>query len=137
MTIVDVIWRIGATVLLAACSAQEVTPLIERDVLVEREQADGWTDRYVRLVQIGRRHLREGRLRSAEENFESAAAELLFERANYEVWVELAEAKCRLGKTAEALALLDDYEMALKVDFEKEQCMDDWGPEMTVSCSII
>ena len=41
--------------------------------------------------------------------------------------------KCRLGKTAEARALMADYGVALKVAHRQEQCLKDWGPEMTAS----
>ena len=34
---------------------------------------------------------------------------------NYESWLELAEVKCRVGKTEEAIAWIDDFEMALLI----------------------
>jgi hypothetical protein len=45
----------------------------------------------------------------------------------------LAEVRCRLGKTAEAQALIQDYGVAIKVAYRQEQCLTDWGEEMTVS----
>ncbi len=118
---------------LVTCAADPLTPIVSRSDTVERSLGDGLTDDYVRFVEQGRSDLRAGRLELAESNFLDAVSTLLFEHANYEVWIELAEVKCRLGKTAEARALIQDYGVALKVAHRQEQCLKDWGPEMTVS----
>jgi hypothetical protein len=69
----------------------------------------------------------------AEWNFLGALGSRLPERANYEGWIELAEVKCRLGKTAEARGMLQDYGVALKIALRQEKCLKDWVPEMRVS----
>lgn len=126
------IWLIPL-LLLAACAAGPITPIVSRPDKVERSFNDGLTAYYTNFVEQGRSALRAGRLEMAESNFLNAAGTMLLEQANYEVWVELAEVKCRLGKTAEARAWMADYQIALMVDFEIETCREDWGPEMTVS----
>ncbi len=41
---------------------------------------------------------------------------------NYDIWLELAEVKCRLGKNDEAIALIDNFDVALKVFLGDIQC---------------
>ena len=41
---------------------------------------------------------------------------------NYGIWLELAEVKCRLGKNDEAIALIDNFDVALKVFLGDIQC---------------
>ena len=119
--------------MLVACAPDPVTPIVSRPDTVERSFDDGLMDDYVRYVEQGRSALRAGRLELAESYFLDATLTLLFERANYEIWIELVEVKCRLGKTAEARALMADYGVAIKVAHRQEQCLTDWGEEMTVS----
>ena len=122
-----------ALTLLAACAADPLTPIVSRPDTVERSFDDGLVDDYVKYVEQGRFALRSGRLEAAESNLQQASDTLLFERANYEVWIELAEVKCCLGKTTGAQTLMEYYGVALKVAHRQEQCLTDWGPEMTVS----
>lgn len=119
--------------MLVASAAEPATPIVSRPDIVERSFNDGLTDTYAKFVERGRSALRDGRLESAEWDFLDAASSFLLERANYEVWIELAEVKCRLGKTAEAGVWMADYGIALKIDLQIETCVEDWGPEMTVS----
>ena len=121
------------TLVLAACAAGPITPIVSRPDKVERSFDDGLVDDYVVHVEQGRSALRAGQLDLAESNFQEAADTLLFERANYEIWIELAEVDCRLGKTAAARELMEHYSVALKVAYRQEHCLMDWGPEMTVS----
>lgn len=127
------IWLAPLFILLVSCSAEPVTPVVSRPANVERSFNDGLTDDYVEFVEQGRSALRDGHLEAAESNFIWAAQMFLLERANYEVWIELAEVKCRLGKIAEARAWIADYGIALKIDLQIETCREDWGEEMTVS----
>ncbi len=73
--------------------------------------------------------MRSGRFDLAEGYFEVASHEQFFEMSNYGVWIELAEAHCRNGNLAKGLAVLADYDMALKVDYGKESCVDEWHPK--------
>lgn len=114
---------------LTACATQPVTPIISRPVKVERFPGDGMRDEYVRYVEQGREHLRNGRFDLAEGYLEVASHEQFFEMPNYSVWIELAEAHCRNGNTAEGLTVLADYDMALEVDYGKESCVDEWHPK--------
>jgi hypothetical protein len=133
MKLRQIAWLLPLLTSLTACAADPVTPIVSRPAKVERSFNDGLADDYVEFVERGRSALRAGRLEIAESSFVWAARMFLYERANYEVWIELAEVKCRLGKTAEARALMADYGIALKVDFQIESCGEDWGEEMTVS----
>ena len=114
---------------LTACATQPVTPIVSRPVKVERFPGDGMRDEYVRYVEQGREHLRSGRFDLAEGYLEVASHEQFFEMPNYSVWIELAEAHCRNGNTAEGLTVLADYDMALEVDYGKESCVDEWHPK--------
>ena len=116
---------------LAACVAEPVAPIVSRPVQIERTLAENMRIAYVRYVEQGRKYLRLGRFDLAEGYLEVASLVQFFEAPNYEVWIELAEARCRRGKAAEALALLADYDMALKVDYGKESCIDIWDPALT------
>lgn len=126
------IWLIQLLTL-TACALEPVTPVVSRPDTVERSFSDGLSDDYVKFVEQGRSALRAGRLELAESNFLDATLTLLFERANFEIWIELAEVQCRLGKTSEAQSLIQDYGVAIKVAYRQEQCLTDWGEEMTVS----
>lgn len=128
-----IVWLFLPMILLTACAGNRLTPIVSRPDKVERSFDDGLVDNFVKYVEQGRYALRVGRLEMAESIFQFAADTLLFERANYEIWIELAEVKCRLGKTAEARDLMEHYGVALKVAHRQEQCLTDWGPEMTVS----
>jgi len=97
-------------------------PVVQRDDRVERAYADGLTEPYVRFVERGRMHLRQGELILAEYYFELAATQSLFERPNYEVWLELAETKCRLMRLKEGFDLLNDFDAALEVEFGEALC---------------
>jgi hypothetical protein len=132
MSLKSNIWLISL-LLLVGCAADPISPIVSRPDKVERSFNDGLTDEYTNFVERGRLALRAGRLELAESNFLDAAGAYLLEQANYEVWIELAEVKCRLGKTAEAQTWMADYGIALMVIFEIESCREDWGPEMTVS----
>lgn len=116
-------------IVLTACAPQSVTPIISRSANVERFPGDGMRDEYVRYVEQARKYLRSGRFDLAEGYFEVASHEQFFEMPNYDVWIELAEAHCRNGSTAEGLRVLIDYDMALEVDFGKESCVDEWHPK--------
>ena len=116
---------------LAACATKSITPIVSRPVQIERTLAENMRVEYVRYVEQGRKYLRLGRFDLAEGYLEVASLVQFFEAPNYEVWIELAEARCRRGKVAEALALLADYDMALKVDYGKESCIDIWDPALT------
>ncbi len=116
-------------IVLTACATQPITPIVSRPVKVERFPGDGMRDEYVRYVEQGREHLRSGRFDLAEGYFEVASHKQFFEMPNYNVWIELAEAHCRNGNTAEGLTVLADYDMALEVDFGKEICIDEWHPK--------
>ena len=118
-----------ATFLLFGCTQHALEPVVQRDDRVERAYADGLTEPYVRFVERGRMHLRDGELILAESYFELAANQLLFERPNYEVWLELAETKCRLMKLKDGFELLDDFDAALKVEFGEALCFAAGGPE--------
>ena len=122
-----------ALVSLSACTTDAVTPVVSRPAAIERFLGDGLTDYYVKFVEQGRFMLRAGRLEWAEWNFRGALGAGLPERANYEVWIELAEVNCRLGKTAEARGRMQDYGIALKIALKQEPCLEDWAPEMRVS----
>jgi hypothetical protein len=127
------IWLMPHLMLLLACATSVVMPIVSRPAKVERSYNDGLTEDYVKYVEQGRSALRTGHVEAAESSFLDAADSMLLERANYEVWIELAEVKCRLGKTAEARAWLADYGIALRIDLQIETCLEDWGPEMTIS----
>lgn len=128
------IWKIWSLLLplaLAACAAEPVTPIVSRPAKIEPFLAEGLRVEYVRYVEQGRKYLRLGRFDLAEGYFEVASHVQFFEAPNYDVWIELAESQCRSGKTDEALAWLTDYDMALKVDYGKERCIDIWVPALT------
>ncbi len=116
-------------IVLAACATQPVVLIVSRPAIVERFPGDGMRDEYVRYVEQGREYLRRGRFDLAEGCLEVASHEQFFEAPNYDVWIEFAEALCRNGNTAEGLAILADYDMALKVDFGEESCVDEWHPK--------
>ncbi len=118
---------------IVARAADSIIPIVSRPAKVERSFDDGLVDDYVTFVEQGRHALRAGRLETAESNLQQASDTLLFERANYEVWIELAEVRCRLGYITKAQTLMEYYGVALKVAYRQEQCLTDWGPEMTVS----
>lgn len=118
-------------ILLAACTARPVVPVVSRPATVERLPGYLMRVEYVHYVEQGRRYLRMGRFDLAEGYFEVASHEQFFEAPNYDVWIELAEAQCRNGKTEEAHELLANYDMALKVDYGKESCVDIWDPALT------
>ena len=40
----------------------------------------------------------------------------------YEIWLELAEVRCRLGKIDEAMSLIDDFDVALMVLYGEIAC---------------
>ncbi len=114
---------------LAACATKPVTPIVSRPAQIEPILADGMRDEYVRYVEQGRKYLRLGRFDLAQGYFEVASHVQFFEAPNYYAWIELAEAQCRNGNTAEGLAVLADYVMALEVDYGKESCVDEWDPK--------
>jgi hypothetical protein len=99
-----------------------VDPVIQRPESVAREYGDGLTDAYVSFVERGRRYFRDGEFILAEAYFERAAAQPIFEAPNYEVWLELAETKCRLVKTRDALDLLDKFDLVMRVDYGDVHC---------------
>lgn len=112
----------GALVV-AACEPQAlIVPVIERPISVPRQYGDGMTEAYVHFVERGRRYLREDELILAEAYFERAAAQAIFESPNYEIWLELAETKCRLVKVRDALDLLDQFDMVIRIDYGEEPC---------------
>lgn len=111
---------------LAACTSDPVTPVVARSATIERSANDGLTDDYVRLVEQGRKFLRQGHIELAEAYFEIAQDKWYLGVPAYRVWIELAEAKCRNGKMTEAFSVLADYDMALKVDYGKESCGEKW-----------
>ena len=82
-----------------------------------------------RHIEQGRKNLRAGRCGLAEGYFEVASHEFVFEGTRFDIWIELAEARCRNGNTAAGLAILADYDMALDVDYGKESCIDIWDPK--------
>ena len=116
-------------IVLCACAPQSLTPIVSRPAKVERFPGDGMRDEYVRYVELGRAYLRSGRFDLAEGYLEVASHEQFFEAPNYNIWIELAEAHCRNGITSEGLSVLADYDMALKVDYGKESCVDEWHPK--------
>lgn len=111
---------------LAACGTDPVTPIISRPATIERSIDDGLTDDYVRLVEQGRKFLHMGHIELAEAYFEIAQGKWYLGVPAYRVWIELAEAKCRNGKMAEAFSVLADYDMAIKVDYGRESCGEKW-----------
>ncbi len=111
---------------LAACATDPVTPIVSRPATIERGVNDSLTDDYVRLVEQGRKFLREGHIELAEAYFEIAQGKWYLGVPAYRVWIELAEAKCRNGSVTEALSILVDYGMALKINFGKESCDERW-----------
>ena len=119
-----------ATFLLFGCTQHALEPVVQRDDRVERAYADGLTEPYVRFVERGRMHLRQGELILAEYYFELAATQSLFERPNYEVWLELAETKCRLMRLKEGFDLLNDFDAALEVEFGEALCFAAGGREL-------
>jgi hypothetical protein len=106
-----------------------VTPIAPRPARVNRFHGDGMTDELPRYIEQGRKYLRTGWFDLAESYFEVASHEFVFEGTKFEIWVELAEARCRNGNTAEGLAILADYDMALNVEYGKESCVDIWDPK--------
>jgi hypothetical protein len=108
--------------LLPACAQTAVAPIVQRPDRVERSYGDGLTDTYARFVERARGHLRRDELILAEAYFEIALLQRLFERSGYEIWIELAEVQCRVGKRFEGKTLIEDYQAALDIDFEKEPC---------------
>ncbi len=112
--------------MLAACASDPVTPIVSRPATVERSVNDGLTDDYVRLLEQGRKFLRQGHIELAEAYFEIAQGKWYLGVPAYRVWIELAEADCRNGKMTEAISILADYDMALKVDYGKEFCGEKW-----------
>ncbi len=111
---------------LAACASDPVTPIVSRPATIERSANDGLTADYVRLVEQGRKFLRQGRIELAEAYFEIAQGKWYLGVPAYRVWIELAEAKCRSGNVTEAFSILADYDMALKIDYGKESCGEKW-----------
>ena len=106
----------------AGCAPRPVVPLLERDPTPVHVPDDGLTPYYIEAVNAGRRHLREGRLPKAEAYFIQAMDLPLFEVPNYEIWLELAEVQCRLGKASQGLELIDKFDVALRVDFGEIPC---------------
>lgn len=47
---------------------------------------------------------------------------VIHEATNYGIWLELSEARCHLGNTEAALELLDEHDVALKLDYGREEC---------------
>jgi len=123
------IWSLLLPLALAACAAEPVTPIVSRPAKIEPFIAEGLRVEYVRYVEQGRKYLRQGRFEPAAGYFEVASHVQFFEAPNYGVWIELAEAQCRNGNTAEGLKTLADYDMALDVDIGKESCVDEWHPK--------
>jgi hypothetical protein len=116
-------------IVLSACAPQSVTPIVSRPAKAERFPGDGMREEYVRYVEQARKYLRSGHFDLAEGYFEVASHEQFFEMSNYGVWIELAEAHCRNGNMAEGLEVLADYHMALRIDYGKESCVDEWHPK--------
>lgn len=120
------IWLLPLLILLAACETDPVTPIVSRPATIERSADDGLTAENVRLVELARKFLRQGEFELAAAHYEIPPVAWRAGIPNYILWVELAEARCRDGKTAEATAILADYDMALKLDFGKESCGGEW-----------
>lgn len=117
---------VGLTLLLmfalaSACDAQEVYPGLQRDLL-EKEPHDGLPHEYMIHVNRGRTYARQRQWEQAEREFRLAKDVVIHESASYDVWLELSEAQCHLGKTETALKLLDDFGVALTLDYGSENC---------------
>lgn len=82
---------------LAACATDPVTPIVPRPATIERSVNNGLADDYVRLVEQGRKFLRQGHIELAEAYFEIAQGKWYLGVPAYRVWIELAEAKCHSG----------------------------------------
>lgn len=115
---------------LAACAAETVTPIVSRPATIERSTNGGVTDDRVRFVEFARKFLRQGEFELAAAYFEAPPAAWRAGIPNYVLWIELAEARCRNGQTAEGLVILADYDMALKLDYGKEICGGEWNWEV-------
>lgn len=111
---------------LAACATDPVTPIVPRPATIERSVNNGLADDYVRLVEQGRKFLRQGHIELAKAYFEIAQGKWYSGVSAYRVWIELAEAKCHSGNVTEAFSILADYDMALKIDYGKESCGEKW-----------
>jgi len=99
----------------AGCAPLPIVPVVYRPAQVVRVFADGKTPLYVECIEKGRRLLRQGRVREAEAWLSCAAHAHLVEVPNFDSWLELAEVKCRVGKLDEAIAWIDDFEMAMRI----------------------
>ena len=120
------IWLLPLFILLAACAIDPVSPIVSRPATIERSTDDGLTDDHVRFVEEARKFLRQGAFELAAAYFEVAVLARILGISTYGIWIELAEAKCRAGSTAEAISILADYDMALKLDYGKETCGGEW-----------
>lgn len=138
------IWFLPLLISVTACGTDPVTPIVSRPATIERSANDGLTDDYVRFVELARKFLRQGEFELAAAYLEVAPVGWRAGIPSYDIWIELAEAKCREGKMVEALAVLADYDMALKVDFGKETCGGEWhsairsppNPKMTMKVFV-
>jgi hypothetical protein len=80
-----------------------------------------------RLVRRGEELMAAGLFDDALRSFEAADEVELFEVPRYEVLVDVAEARCRLGQAELGRALFRDFRCALEVDRGKLPCF--LGPE--------
>jgi hypothetical protein len=124
------IWLLPLLIAVAACATNPVTPIVSRPAIIERSANDGLTDENVRLVELARKFLRRGEFELAAAYYEVPPVGWRAGIPSYILWIELAEAKCRDGKTTEAFAILADYDMALKLDYGKEICGGEWNREI-------
>lgn len=120
------VWLVPLLISVVGCATDPVTPIASRPATIERSANDGSTDENVRLVELARKFLRQGEFELAAAYYEVPPVAWRAGIPSYIIWIELAEAKCRDGKTAEAIAILADYDMALKVDYGQEVCGGEW-----------
>ncbi len=121
------IWLLPLLITVTACATDAVMPVVLRPATIERSVDDGLTDDYVRFVELARKFLRQGAFELAAAYYELAQLARLSGISTYGIWIELAEAKCRDGRTVEAISILSDYDMALKLDYGKEVCGGEWN----------
>ena len=64
----------------------------------------------------------KGDLEGALQAFSAAAIEPISEMPNYELWADMADLYCRLGKKKEGLSLSKEYQCAIGVMAGQKQC---------------
>jgi hypothetical protein len=64
----------------------------------------------------------KGDLKGALEAFSAAADSPISEIPNYEIWADISDLYCRLGKKREGVALIKEFSCAVDVMSSRKQC---------------